>query len=293
MCQYVFGNIKMRLYLKWKFRLCAKVKSLLFKFIASFLLFFKAYDRLSQWGISVERKAFIRKLDEIGKRPYQIAEAWKRDLGSPSLDNVVEVRLDTIRQNVSSISISHPVFAITEKDGKSAKDKDIPQTEDKNSLVDPNTQSATEEVILIQPSRDSKESKRLYQIIFDNLDFFVNVRHMTSEKRHKSTHWVNTLLVHDRILSNGLCESKPMKSVYELYNADFVPNLAHHKQLLEAVIPLFTRALVDNLPAFSSFQNVVVRHLPHKYSKITQQASEQVSTDIIEKCTCNIYSVFY
>ena len=67
---------------------------------------------------------------------------------------------------------------------------------------------------------------------------------MTSEKRNKSINWVNTLLVRDRISSDGPCESKPIKSAYELYNADFVPNLAHYKQLLETVIPLFTTALV-------------------------------------------------
>ena len=125
-------------------------------------------------------------------------------------------------------------------------------------------------------SEDQSQPPKSYQIIFDNLNFYVFAKHMTSEIQNKSVHWVNLLGVQDRITNDGLDDSKPLKSVYDLTNADFIPSLADNIDLLNDIIPQFARILVDNIKALASFKSVIVRHIPHQYSDLTSKKSQQV-----------------
>ena len=65
-------------------------------------------------------------------------------------------------------------------------------------------------------SEDQSQPPKSYQIIFDNLDFYVFAKHMTSESQNKSIHWVNLLGVQDKISGDGLDDSKSLKSIYDL-----------------------------------------------------------------------------
>ena len=106
----------------------------------------------------------------------------------------------------------------------------------------------------------------------------MSAKHTTSEHHNRTLHWVNVLLVQDRITGEGMDNSTPQMSVFNLYNADFIPSRVHHEQLLDSLFLLFTRVVTDRIPAFASFQKAVTRHIPHNYSKETEEASVQVIT---------------
>ena len=80
----------------------------------------------------------------------------------------------------------------------------------------------------------------------------------------------------DHVTGKDLDNSRPMKSSFELYNADFVPSLPHHQQLFQAMIPLVARVIVEEIPAFSEFKKVITMHIPHRYKNEMAGASQQV-----------------
>lgn len=118
--------------------------------------------------------------------------------------------------------------------------------------------------------------QKLYQIIGDNLDFFVRVKHMTSQNQNKSIHWFNMLGIVNRVTGNELDAEYPQRQVNELSSADFIPSTSLHAELLSDLIPLVTRVVVDNIPAFSCFRKIAVRHIPHKYSRQMAEPSTEV-----------------
>ena len=110
------------------------------------------------------------------------------------------------------------------------------------------------EAILKVDQRNQNEpefpSPSFFQVIFDNLDFFVTAKHMTSTSRNKSIHWTNLLAVLDRVEGDDLDNTKPIKSVYDLFSVEFIPSLDHHKQLLDDLIPKVARVIADKIDAF-------------------------------------------
>ena len=118
--------------------------------------------------------------------------------------------------------------------------------------------------------------QKSYQIIGDNLDFFVRVKHMTSQNQNKSIHWFNMLGIVNRVTGSELDAEYPQKQVNELSSADFIPSTSLHAELLRDLIPLVTRVVVDNIPAFSCFRKIAVCHIPHKYSKQMAEPSREV-----------------
>ena len=77
---------------------------------------------------------------------------------------------------------------------------------------------------------------------------------MTSSNQNRSIHWFNKLAVKDRIDASELDNTKQTKSVFDLYNADFIPSVEHNTQLLHDIIPLFARVIVNNIPALRPFR---------------------------------------
>ena len=124
----------------------------------------------------------------------------------------------------------------------------------------------------VQKNVSESGSVEKFQIIFDNLDFFFRAKHMTSSNQNRSIHWVNLLAVKDSVTGQGIDNTKPIESVYELLNVDFIPSLQQNQELLADL----ARVITDNKPAFKEFKGVVVRHIPHRYSEIMTHKSEQV-----------------
>ena len=116
-----------------------------------------------------------------------------------------------------------------------------------------------------------------FQITGDNVDLLIKAKHMSSTNQNKSIHWFNLNAVLDRVLGNELSGEKPLKSIMDMENVDFLPSVEDNQKFLHDLIPLAARVIADNIPAFKKFGSVVVRHIPHAYSQAMKEKSTQVN----------------
>ena len=116
-----------------------------------------------------------------------------------------------------------------------------------------------------------------YQITGDNLDLMIKVKHMSSTNQNNSIHWFNLNAVKNRVLANHLPNDQPIKSVLDIENVDFLPSAKDNDKYLHDITALVTRVVIKNVPAFANFKDVVIHHLPHKYSDDMKEKSIQVN----------------
>ena len=117
-----------------------------------------------------------------------------------------------------------------------------------------------------------------YQITGDNLDMLVKVKHMSSTNQNKSIHWYNMNAAMHRVIGNDLRCDGPIRSVLEMENIEFLPSVTDNYKFLRDVIQLVTRVIVNRIPAFNSFKDVVVKHIPHTYSDVMKENSAPEGT---------------
>ena len=90
---------------------------------------------------------------------------------------------------------------------------------------------------------------------------------MTSTHHNSSIHWFNLSATLNHVHANHLSNERPIKSVLEIKNVDFLPSYKDNQDFLHYAAVLCSRVLVSNVPAFRSFKDIVVRHHRHQYSK--------------------------
>lgn len=120
-----------------------------------------------------------------------------------------------------------------------------------------------------------------FQITGDNLDLMVKVKHMSASHQNNSIHWFNLNAVKNRVLANHLSNDNPVKSVFELENVEFLPSPEDNEAYLHNITALATRVVVRNIPAFSQFKDIVVKHILHEYSDVMKEKSDHVSIHLI------------
>ena len=114
-----------------------------------------------------------------------------------------------------------------------------------------------------------------YQIIGDNLDLHINVKHMSNDNRNNSLHMFNIVAIKDDVSGKSLPDHRTI-TLEEIKVADFLPSARDIDLLKRDFIPIWTRVLVTQLEKFSLFRPVVVWHIPHEYSTVMQQPSKVV-----------------
>ena len=145
----------------------------------------------------------------------------------------------------------------------------------KTTLTELVTNTSMETLSMLMQQSDS-ERPLGYQIIGDNVDLMIKVRHQASGKPNKSIHWFHLNAVKDRVSGAGLSEKGSIKLVDQVENWEILPSYQDNEDLLHDFIPLFAQVICDRIPALKSFKDLVIRHIPHKYSNVTKQKSEQV-----------------
>ena len=115
-----------------------------------------------------------------------------------------------------------------------------------------------------------------YQLTGDNVDLYVKVKHMSSTNQNSSIHWFNINAVLNRVNNNQLNNNKPIMSVLEMQNSQFLPSAQDNVNILQDFIPLVSCVLVTNISALQQFKKSVVWHIPHKYTNEMKQKSTQV-----------------
>lgn len=78
------------------------------------------------------------------------------------------------------------------------------------------------------------------------------------------------------MLSN-LRNDGPAAYLHDVPNSTFLPSLTDQNSLLSDFTVLIGRVLVENLPAFEIFKDVIPLHIRHKYSDELQNKTETVS----------------
>lgn len=116
-----------------------------------------------------------------------------------------------------------------------------------------------------------------YQIIGDNMDLMIKLRHHASDKPNKGIHWFHLNAVKDQVNASGYSDNWPLRKAQEVENWEVLPSSKGTQDILHDFIPLVARVSVDRIQAFKHFKYVVVRHLPHHYSDVMKEKSEQVN----------------
>ncbi|KAJ7376290.1 hypothetical protein OS493_035651 [Desmophyllum pertusum] len=111
----------------------------------------------------------------------------------------------------------------------------------------------------------------------------VKVKHMGSTNQNNSIHWFNLNAVQIRVLGNHLDNTRPTKPVLEMENVDFLPSPADNQNYLHDITAIATRVVIKHIPAFNIFKDVTVHHIPHKYSEVMKQKSQQVPLGLLFK----------
>jgi len=120
----------------------------------------------------------------------------------------------------------------------------------------------------IQANRELHEQQKNthpgFLIAFDNIDFHLSRRNMTMKHQNRDVHWINHIMVENRVSGNNLSSECSQKDVLDIPNIQFFPSVEDQRKQRLNYIVIVSRILVDHFDAFSAFKNVCVRHIPHK-----------------------------
>ena len=89
-----------------------------------------------------------------------------------------------------------------------------------------------------------------YQVVGDNVDMFIKVKHMTSINQNSSIHWFNMNAVLNQVNDNSLKNNKPIMSILDVENYQLLPSGQENINLIHDLITLVSRVVVSNIPSF-------------------------------------------
>ena len=240
-------------------------------------LLLKVYNRGVKWGLTMSHTATIDKVEQLGKDYDEKVLKWKAE---QERHKKFQMTLETISECIEECE------APLGDDHLKQKVKDRLDTHFNETVYnDLSKQLANiaavdstklDKVRLLQEEINSNRPSG-YQIIGDNVDLMIKVRHQASDKPNKSIHWFHLNAVKDRVSASGYSDDGPLKKAEEVENWEVLPSSKDTQDILHDFIPLVARVIVDRIPAFKHFKDVVVRHLPHHYSDVMKEKSEQVN----------------
>lgn len=132
---------------------------------------------------------------------------------------------------------------------------------------------------LIEPSSQSGRATG-YQIVGDNCDLHVNVRHMTKDNRNKSFHWFNRVAFKDQASGSDLPDLHTT-TLAAVPVASFFPSHEEIQELKGDFMTLWSRVLVKHLEPFGCFKHAVVYNIPHQYSEIMKNPVPEVGLKLL------------
>jgi len=118
----------------------------------------------------------------------------------------------------------------------------------------------------------------------DNIDYEIRARVQSQQHKNRSIHWTHQFAVLDRVQDPSLDNYSSQKAVGEIQLADLLPDKNVQANLVRNWTVLVSRAITKYLPPFQSFQDVVVRHIPHAYSVEMSEKSESVGLIVVNNC---------
>ena len=116
-----------------------------------------------------------------------------------------------------------------------------------------------------------------FQIVGDNVDVHVNVRHETMAKKAKDMHWFQIYAVKNRVSGEHLPNSTHIRSVLSVPNSVFIPTVEDCLLLRSHLIIICSRILLKYCSFFEKFRDCIEMHIQHDYSSQMSKPSEIVS----------------
>jgi len=263
----------------------------------------QVYNRGVKWGLTVGHTSAIQKIEQMGKDHDAKVLKWKMQQEHhrkfhATLETITECLEEAVDDEAllhasdsTSACLSSPESVtdlrqeVKEKLGRHFSEAVYSEVE---LLIKQTTQEETvrnTDVSTVKTLIQQSDAKRPegYQIIGDNVDLMIKVRHQASDKPNKSIHWFHLNAVKDRVKGAGLSDDGPIRLVNDVEHWEILPSSKDNQDLLHDFIPLFARVISDRIPAFKLFKDVVVRHIPHKYSDVMMQKSDQVPLGLLFK----------
>ena len=105
----------------------------------------------------------------------------------------------------------------------------------------------------------------------------VNARIQSVESSNRSIHWTQQYAVLNRVNEVALDTKRPRKPLEELQLLDLLPDKASLERLKHRWAVLVSRIISKYLTKFHPLRDVVIRHIPHHYSKEMKTKSQTVS----------------
>ena len=131
---------------------------------------------------------------------------------------------------------------------------------------------------LVHLVESKHESYPSYQIIGDNVDLDVKVRHMENNNKNKSFHWFNLIAFKDQVSGSHLPDVHN-KTLADVPISAFLPSQADIQLLKQDFAVMWSRVIVKHFREFAFLRKAVIYHIPHAYSQIMTEPVEEV-------CTC-------
>ena len=169
-------------------------------------------------------------------------------------DTVTSVRNNIKTGGISDNTLQETIKAVSE----------AAASQDKNDL-----KSAIDSVL-------HQEQPKGYQIIGDNVDLHINVRHMSEQNKNKSLHTFNLVAMRD-VVSGSNLPNKHVTTLNDVEISEFLPCHNDVEQLKKDFIVLWARVMVKNIRAFSFLKGAVIQHIQYQYSKEMQAVTEEVT----------------
>lgn len=116
-----------------------------------------------------------------------------------------------------------------------------------------------------------------FRIVGNNTDYEIHARFQSQQHKNSSIHWTHQFAVLDRVQDPQLVNQGSQKLVSEIQLGELLPDNDVQALFIRKWAVIVSRVITKYLPAFQQFQNVVVRHIPHQYSKDMSQKSNCVS----------------
>ena len=117
-----------------------------------------------------------------------------------------------------------------------------------------------------------------YQIVGDNVDLEIKVRHMDKDNRNKSMHFFNLVAFEDRVTGNELPDTHA-KTLADVPISSFLPTTMDLIKLKRDFIILLSRVIVKHFKSLHFLKSCVIYHNPHQYSEIMTKPVNEVSTN--------------
>lgn len=226
-------------------------------------------------GFCMGHVSTLTMIEKLGKDFDVDVLKWKSHVEETSKKVIIA---EAAYEVVKSSDDEHDVTtSIKKKVGDGVYDEDVLSAvmDDANSR---NNNGETKEEIYSDLLQKYKLQRAPgFQITGDNVDLVVKAKHMSRYNQNQSIHWFNMNAVRNKVNGNHLSDKMQTKSIVDIENVTFLPSLKDNQDLMHELIPLFARSIVFNIPALSKvFSGAVVIHIPHMYSDVMNEKSEQV-----------------